>query len=76
MFALLSALVSRFGALWMLELQPDIIDSSLQSLENASHCQAVTNFLRELLTKALLECRRGGAYYRFNHQILYTQQGE
>lgn len=59
MFALLTALVARFGGAWLLDIHPDIVSLSLQSMASDSHCQAVTVFLRELLGKILLEDRKG-----------------
>ena len=59
MFALLTALVARFGGTWLLDIQPDIMALSLQEMAHDSHCQAVSTFLRELLSKSLLECQEG-----------------
>ncbi len=59
MFVLLTALVARFGGLWLISIQPDILALSLKSMGSDSHCQAVTAFLRELLSKTLTECNKG-----------------
>ena len=56
---LLTALVARFGGAWLLDIEPGIVALSLQSMAHTSHCQAVTAFLKQLLSKTLLECNEG-----------------
>lgn len=59
MFVLLTALVARFGGAWLLDIKPGIVALSLQSMTHTSHCQAVTAFLKQLLSKTLLERNEG-----------------
>lgn len=57
MYQPLTALVRQFGSFWLYNLQPSILTSSLQSMEQEGHCQAATNFLRSLLSGLLRHCK-------------------
>ena len=50
MYQPLTSLVSQFGATWLYKLHPSVLTSSLQAMEVEGHCQAISHFLRSLLS--------------------------
>ena len=56
MYQPLTSLVSHFGAMWLYKLHPSVLTSSLQAMEIEGHCQAVSHFLRALLSGLFRHC--------------------
>ena len=47
----LRALVQRVGALWLLELEPLLVTSTLQAMEREPICNTASSFLEALLRR-------------------------